>query len=208
MLGVPAVELVGYLASALIVVSLLMASLWRLRVINLVGAIVFTAYGALIGSVPVMVTNGAIVLIDVYYLVVMLRDRAAQAYFEVVETPAATPLLERFVAFHADDIARFQPRFTGLQADHLAWAVLRDGAPVGVVLARRDGEVATIDLDYVAPAHRDQRAGTRFYASPALFAPRGITRLRTHAEVEAHRRYVTAMGFHPVDGGVFERPAP
>jgi len=206
--GVPAVELVGYLASALIVVSLLMASLWRLRIINLVGAVVFTAYGALIASVPVMVTNGAIILIDVYYLVVMLRDRAAQAYFEVVETPPDTPLLERFVAFHADDIARFQPRFAGLQPDHLAWAILRDGAPVGVVLARREGDVATIDLDYVSPAHRDQRAGTRFYASPALFAPHGITRLMTHAEVEAHRRYVTAMGFHPVDGGLFERAAP
>jgi hypothetical protein len=205
---VSAVELVGYLASALIVISLLMASLWRLRIINLVGAVVFTAYGALIGSVPVMVTNGAIVLIDVYYLVVMLRDRAAQAYFEVVETPADSPLVDRFLAFHADDIARFQPRFEGLRTDHLAWAVLRDGVPVGVVLARRDGAVATVDLDYVAPAHRDQRAGTRFYATPALFAPHGITRLRTHAEVEAHRRYVTAMGFQPAGGEVFERTAP
>jgi hypothetical protein len=207
-LDVPPVELVGYLASVLIVLSLLMASLWRLRIINLVGAVVFTVYGVLIGSVPVVLTNGAIVLIDLYYLWRMVTDRSAQAYFEVVATPADSPLLARFVAFHGEDIARFQPSFTGITSDHLAWAVLRDGVPVGIVLARRDGEVATIDLDYVAPAHRDQRAGTRFYATPALFAPHGITRLRTHAEVEAHRRYVVAMGFQPVGDAVFERAAP
>ncbi|MFU8839534.1 MAG: GNAT family N-acetyltransferase [Nitriliruptoraceae bacterium] len=202
------VELIGYLASALIVLSLLMASLWRLRIINLVGAIVFTVYGGLIGSLPVMLTNGAIVLIDLYYLARMVRDKAADAYFEVVSTPPTSPLLQRFVAFHDEDIARFQPDFTGIHDDHLAWAVLRDGIPVGVVLASQDGEVATIDLDYVTPAHRDQRAGTRFYATEALFAPYGITRLRTRAQVEAHRRYVTAMGFAPAGADVFERPAP
>jgi len=202
------VELIGYLASALIVLSLLMASLWRLRIINLVGAIVFTAYGALIGSVPVMLTNGAIVLIDLYYLARMMRDKATDAYFEVVATPPASPLLQRFVAFHGEDIARFQPDFTGIRDDHLAWAVLRDGIPVGVVLATQDGEVATIDLDYVTPAHRDQRAGTRFYATEALFAPHGIMRLRTRAQVEAHRRYIAAMGFMPAGADVYERPAP
>lgn len=207
MFGVPAVELVGYLASVLIVLSLLMASVWRLRVINLVGAIVFTAYGVLIGSVPVVLTNGAIVLIDIYYLARMLRERAAEAYFEVVPTPADSPLLARFVAFHLDDIARYQPSFTGLDPDHLAWSVLRDGVPVGVVLAHQDGEVAHIDLDYVVPAHRDQRAGTRFYTTTALFAPHGITRLRTRAEVDAHRRYVTAMGFEAVEGPWYERAA-
>jgi hypothetical protein len=205
---VPVVELVGYLASALIVLSLLMASVWRLRIINLVGAVVFTVYGALIGSVPVMLTNGAIVLIDLYYLRRMLRDRAADAYFEVVATPPGSPLLQRFVAFHAEDIARFQPDFTGIHADQLAWAVLRDGVQVGAVLATRSGEVATIELDYVSPAHRDQRAGTRFYATDTLFAPHGITRLRTRAGVEAHRRYVTAMGFTPAGDDVYERQAP
>lgn len=202
------VELIGYLASALIVLSLVMASLWRLRIINLVGAVVFTVYGVLIGSVPVMVTNGAIVLIDIYYLVKMVRDKATDAYFEVVATPPTSPLLERFVAFHAEDIARFQPGFPGLHAGQLAWAVLRDGVPVGVVLASQDGELATIELDYVSPAHRDQRAGTRFYATRELFAPHGISRLRTRAEVEAHRRYVAAMGFTPVEDDVYERAAP
>lgn len=206
-MSVEPVELVGYLASVLIVVSLLMSSVHRLRVINLIGAVVFTAYGVLIGSIPVVLTNGAIVLIDLYYLARMARDRAHGDYFEVVAVPTDSPLLARFLAFHHDDARRFQPEFEGLRDDHRAWMVLRNAMAVGVVLARLDGEVATIDLDYVAPAHRDQRAGSRFYTTPGLFRAHGVTQLRSVATVEAQRRYLEAMGFTATDRGTLERAA-
>ena len=48
-------ELIGYLGSALIVVSLAMSSIIRLRIVNLAGAVVFSFYGVLIGSIPVIV---------------------------------------------------------------------------------------------------------------------------------------------------------
>ena len=54
--------------------SLLMSSLWRLRVINLIGALAFTLYGVLIGAVPVAVVNILIAAIDVYYLRQMRRQ--------------------------------------------------------------------------------------------------------------------------------------
>lgn len=63
-----AYEIVGYIASALVAVSLMMSSIFRLRVINLVGAALFTVYGLLIGAYPVAAMNLFIVLIDLYYL--------------------------------------------------------------------------------------------------------------------------------------------
>ncbi len=49
-------EIVGYVASILVAVSLLMRSILRLRVINLIGAITFVIYGLLIKE---LVKNGA-----------------------------------------------------------------------------------------------------------------------------------------------------
>lgn len=206
-MSVEPTELVGYLASALIVVSLLMSSVHRLRVINLIGAVVFTVYGLLIGSIPVVLTNGVIVVIDLYHLQRIARAHAQGDYFEVVAVPTDSPLLARFLAFHEEDARRFQPEFDGLRDDHQAWMVLRNAMAVGVVLARVDGEVATIDLDYVAPAYRDQRAGTRFYSTPGLFSPHGVRRLRSVATVEAQRRYLEDMGFAVTEHGTFERAA-
>ena len=61
-------HIIGYIASALVAVSLMMSSILKLRVINLVGASLFTVYGLLIGAYPVAVMNLFIVLIDLYYL--------------------------------------------------------------------------------------------------------------------------------------------
>jgi hypothetical protein len=186
------------LASALVVLSLLMSSVLRLRVIGFVGATVFATYGLLIGAIPVLLTNATIVLVHAYHLRRLLRDRAADEYFEVVRWPISGVYLPRFLAYHRDDIARSQPSFDGLRDDHLAWVILRDASPVGVVLLRHDGSgTARIDLDYVVPRHRDFAAGRVLFGS-GVFAEEGIERVETTGETELHRRYLTRMGFEPV----------
>jgi hypothetical protein len=192
------VELIGYLASALIVLSLLMASVLKLRVINLVGAVVFTLYGLLIDSAPVVLTNGAIVVIDVYYLWRMWRERASESYFEVVAWPTDGVYLPRFLRFHAEDIARSQPHFEGVRDEHLAFVVLRDAQPVGAVIVRDAGDgTAIIDLDYVVPAHRDFQAGAHVFGPHGPFASRGIRTVATSADTPIHRRYLQRLGFTP-----------
>ena len=189
------VELIGYLASTLIVVSLLMASVLRLRVINLVGAVVFTTYGLLIGALPVVLANGAIVIIDIYYLARLLRDRSGSAYFEVVPADPHAPFVARFVAFHLDDIHASQPDFNGVRDDHLAWLVLRDAVPVGLVLARRVGDVGHLDLDYVTPAHRDFTAGRVLFGASGALRDAGFRQMTAHGSTGLHRRYLARMGF-------------
>lgn len=195
------VELIGYLASALIVLSLLMASLLRLRIINLVGAVVFTVYGLLIDSFPVVLTNGTIAVIDVYYLWQMWRARATETYFEIVGWPLDGIYLPRFLAFHAEDIARSQPEFDGVRPDHRAHVVLRDAEPVGVVLARDEApDRAHIDLDYVVARHRDFQAGANVFGPSGPFAQQGVRTVTTTATTPVHRRYLERLGFEPHDG--------
>ena len=51
------VEWFGYAASVVVAVSLLMSSLIKLRWINMVGSLMFTGYGLLIGAYPVALLN-------------------------------------------------------------------------------------------------------------------------------------------------------
>ncbi|MAT96842.1 MAG: hypothetical protein CL608_06840 [Anaerolineaceae bacterium] len=69
-------ETLGYLASIFVAVSLMMRSLTKLRVINLIGALLFTAYGLIIAAYPVAVVNGFIVLVNLYYLQQSLKTTA------------------------------------------------------------------------------------------------------------------------------------
>ena len=67
-------ELIGYSASILVATSLTMRSLLKLRLINLVGSLLFVVYGLLIGAWPVVVLNGFTMLTNLYYLQQMQRN--------------------------------------------------------------------------------------------------------------------------------------
>ena len=62
------IEYIGYLASFLVAISFTLKNIVKLRVINSMGGLVFIAYGVAIDSVPVIITNGIITLINIYYL--------------------------------------------------------------------------------------------------------------------------------------------
>ncbi|MCL1065958.1 YgjV family protein [Shewanella olleyana] len=67
-------EWVGYLASVVVAISLMMSNIKKLRWWNLIGAALFVAYGLAIGAIPVALVNFFIVLIDIYYLVKLYRE--------------------------------------------------------------------------------------------------------------------------------------
>lgn len=68
MFNTPWIEWVGYGASLMIAVSLLMTDLIKLRLINTVGCLLFVIYGFIVGAYPVAVANAAIIVINLYHL--------------------------------------------------------------------------------------------------------------------------------------------
>jgi len=78
-------EIIGYTASALVAISLMMSSIVKLRVINLIGAALFTLYGLLIGAYPVAVLNFSIVLIDLYYLRETIKSKVYFLRFKMLQ---------------------------------------------------------------------------------------------------------------------------
>ncbi len=62
------IELIGYLGSTLVLVSMLMTSVIKLRVINMIGSIIFTIYAFIIKSYPTALMNFCLVLINIHFL--------------------------------------------------------------------------------------------------------------------------------------------
>ncbi len=62
------VEMVGYIASGLVLISFAFKNITQLRLINSVGCAFFIAYGIMLDSLPIIITNVSIVLINAYFL--------------------------------------------------------------------------------------------------------------------------------------------
>mgnify|MGYP001159294068 CR=1 FL=1 len=197
-------EIVGYAASALVALSLTMRSIVRLRVINLVGAVIFTVYGILIGAFPVAFVNAFIVVIDLYYLLEMLRTRE---YFTVLDAQQDSQYLQRFIEHYQQDIRTFLPDFDYQPGEALiGFFVLRNMVPAGLVLGEVHGEEFLVRMDYVIPGYRDFKIGRYVYTrEQQRFSEMGVRAVISPAGSKAHQRYLERMGFTAEEGGACYR---
>lgn len=93
------IELIGYLGSALVVVSMLMTSVIKLRVINMIGSGVFAAYALMIHSYPTAFMNFFLVLINVYNLVRLLKD---EKHYDLIDGKTDESFLTYFLEHYKD----------------------------------------------------------------------------------------------------------
>ena len=62
------IEAIGYVGSALVLVSFLMTSVFKLRVVNTIGSLIFMSYALIIHSYPTAIMNFCLVLINLHFL--------------------------------------------------------------------------------------------------------------------------------------------
>ena len=196
------IELFGYIASAIIVLSLTMTSLLRLRIIGLLGASMFATYGVLVSAWPVVATNGVIIGLHAFFL---WRAWTDDEYFTLLRVRPDSYYLLEFLDFHRNEICSFQPDFEYEPADdHFTLFILRDMVPAGLFIARRDeGTTMKVQLDYVIARFRDLKAARfLFHANREVFSSQGVDLLQATAKTDAHKRYLERVGFvaTPPDG--------
>ena len=192
------VEWLGYLASVVVLISLTMSSIVKLRWINLVGAAMFTAYGVLIHSIPVAFLNFGIVVINIYYL---YRYYTMRERFDVVDAEMDSALFRHFVESNREEIERIVP-LSVLYSSQKALYLLRNNDIAGIMVGDRIGDILDLKLDYVIPRYRDFKLGEYLFVKhPELFKERGIRKIFAHARDEKYRDYLLKMGFRPVKEG-------
>lgn len=69
-------EIIGYLASLFVLLSFFMKDIRKLRIINSVGCTFFVIYGVLLPSIPVIITNVAILFVNGYYLFLKKEEKS------------------------------------------------------------------------------------------------------------------------------------
>ncbi|NKF51272.1 uroporphyrinogen decarboxylase [Shewanella sp. WXL01] len=73
------VELLGYLASVMVAISLMMKDIIWLRWINFIGCALFTVYGYAIDAWPVAGMNAFVACINIYHLTKIYHGKFTQA---------------------------------------------------------------------------------------------------------------------------------
>ena len=175
------IQLIGYFSTLLILISFLMTSVVKLRLLNLAGAIM----------------NIGLCLINIYFLIRLARSKSLTTMLPIKTDHA---YLKTFLDFYKDDIRTYFPNFSpDSSVDDTAYFVYYDMNPVGLILGRQTGDrVLDISLDYTIPKYRDASVGRYLY--PHLLGQEGFSALEFRGASEKHEKYLRKIGFRQEDG--------
>ena len=187
-------DVLGWGGSALLVYSLLQASVLRLRVLNAIACVILIVFNAALAVWPMVGMNTVLVAINAWFIVGLLRDRHDEAAFEVLEVAPDDAYLRHVLTVHGSDIARFNPGFFhDPSTTQDAFLVQKGDETVGVVLLHEDGDTADVVLDYVTPRYRDFSPGEFVWRRSGLLAARGVRRVVTRPGMVG--AYYDRLGF-------------
>jgi hypothetical protein len=174
-------DLFGWFGSALLIFSLLQTRVLRFRVLNLAASLSLVLFNALVGVWPMVGMNVATSSINLWFIARMLRERHDDTAFDVLQVGPTDAYLCHFLTVHEADIRRHQPGFVpgDLHEGDLAFQVEKGDETVGVVLIRRDGDIARVLLDYVTPRFRDFSPGEFVWRRASRLRDRGFRKVLT-----------------------------
>ena len=192
-------EIIGYVGSGLVLVSFLMTSVVKLRLVNCVGGIIFALYAMLIRSYPTMIMNICLVLINLYYL---WKLRNSEPNYRMVSLPPVGGYVEAFLREHREDIAKCFPGRNWTDEElNRAWLVCHGDTAAGLLLGREENGTLDVALDYSTPVYRDSSEGR--YLVEHL-PQEGLRLLRYEHAEEGHVPYLQKLGYEK-KAGFWER---
>lgn len=192
------IEGIGYAASVVLLLAMLMTSVVKLRIINTLGCILFVIYALLIKSYPVALMNTAIACVNIVFLI---RIRTQESKLKILRFNGVEELIHMFVDKYKPDITTMFPEYTQTDKHYsCSFLVMRNMEMAGVFIAHDEGNGNLIvELDYVIPAYRDCLIGDFvFNKSRNIFKELKCKKITEISGSPRHSKYLKKMGFKEI----------
>jgi hypothetical protein len=188
--------IMGYVASVLLAISLLVNNDLKFRWLNTWGCIAFIVYGIMISAFPIILTNSILLIINGYNLVKIYHRNEN---FDLLEFGKGDQMIQKFLAFYQKDIRNYFPDFDLREdANNSNFVVLRDLVIANIFVATvMDDGTALVKINYTVPKYRDYKVGKFLFQKEKQFLlSKGIRRLvYTQVFNKQHESYLIKVGF-------------
>ena len=193
---------IGYLASLCLIIGLLAKTELFFRIFSASGCTCFIIYAIILNAIPVLITNGTLFCINIYYLRKLLKKKE---FFDLIEFKGEEKMIDRFFQYYQQDITGYFPSFQkNMLLQNLNFAVLRDLVIANVFSAKltEKGD-AEVNINYTLAKYRDYKVGKFIFQREKEFLlSKGIKRIVYRQVTNKNRLYFfKKMGFLPEQAG-------
>lgn len=190
-------QLIGYIASIFLAISLVINGAIKFRIFNMLGQIAFIVYGIVINAFPIIVANSALLCINIYQLYKLSQSNEQ---FKYVPIEPNNKIIEEFLAFYKTDISNYFPQFKYMPTlqQQINFVVLRNASIANIFVATIDTKGnATVHINYTIPQYRDYKVGRFIFEKEKKYLQANNIKNVVYTQVhnKQHLEFLQVMGF-------------
>lgn len=192
-------EIIGYVGSALIVISMMMTSVLRLRLVNILGCGISICYAIAVKAYPVAFLNAFLIVVNMAKIIQLFR---LEKSYHMVVSKGATGLPQYLVQKYNDDILNFFPDFKKIDDDDDVFILMNGDIATGITAGKIDeNKNFNVKIDYTTPAYRDNSAGLYLYKEIGKLGC--CKRVIFETSSKNHENYMYKIGFVKISRGKY-----
>lgn len=181
-------EVIGYCGTILVVLSMMMTSVVKLRIINICGSILSMTYAVITNTWPIVLMNAALIIINVIQLIRSFRRSLNFNYRKVLTNDLS---FKHFMEIYQFDIEKYFGEIS-ISDKEEAYLVYIDTELAGVLVGNKENDCFNVSIDYAIPKFRDMSIGK--YVYPKL-KENDINLIIQSSGVKKHNKYLLSMGY-------------
>lgn len=191
-----ALEAFGYVGTALVIISMLMTSMVKLRIINMCGSVISTIYSVIVGAWPIVVMNSFIFAINMYQVCRALKSKND---LTSVLARKDDESVKHFISLCQSGIKEEFPEYDFNIGDNQdVRLIYRENTIISILVGKIEAEKYILELDYTLPKYRGNTNKQIFN----LLKESGIKKITTHGGDDSHNKYLKKLGFTEFHGGL------
>lgn len=138
-------ELFGYLGTSLIILSMMMSSVVKLRIFNICGSVVSAIYAVICNTWPIVLLNVALMSINIYKLV---TDKERDVDCSLATVSSNDDIVKHFLNSNRADMEKSGIVFPK-NVEARCWLAMRENNIVGILLFSDSEEGSEPIIKYV-----------------------------------------------------------
>ncbi len=183
-------EIFGYIGTALVIISMMMTSVTKLRIINICGSVISATYSVFCNTWPIVIMNICLIIINSIHL---YKDFTRKIEFKHFKVNYDDQIVNHFINTYKDDIEKYFPNFElKIQKHSEIHMIYIKSEAVGILVGTKESDLIKIEMDYSIMKYRDIIIGKFLFKK---LKDEGINTLTANKGSKLHNDYLKKIGF-------------
>ncbi len=145
------VEIFGYIGTALVIVSMMMTSLLKLRIINILGSVISLIYSLICNTWPIVIMNLCLILINVFQII---KQYNYTKNIKIKKLNQLDQSILLFIDYHKEKINElFSQYLLDLNKKEI-FAFYNNYQIVGIIIGTKKDNIFNIEIMYFEESYK------------------------------------------------------